>query len=800
MGRLLNKFVRFVIAKATKTGLEQELDGAAQSGRLAYDAIVPIARRAAAEGIVLLKNENVLPIQSTDKVSVFGRCAVNYQPVGYGSGGDVREPYVVNIIDGLKEVGVALNKELLECYDDWLARPKNTPDEGFWGHWPMHFPEMPLTQELVAKAAQSSDMALVVIGRAAGEDRENKLKPGSYYLTKLERQMLDLVTARFSRVAVVMNCGNVIDMAWTRDYGDKIGAIVYAWQGGMEGGNALADVLTGRVNPCGKLSDTIAVSYDALPSAQCFGNREYNNYAEDIYVGYRWFETFAPEKALYPFGFGLSYTNFATQSSGSVNGTQVEIKAIVKNTGALAGKEVVQIYVSCPQGTLGKPAKALAAFAKTKELRPGESQELILSFDLAELASYDEKKSCFVLEAGQYRIFAGSDVRCAQEILTHTLSTAIITQQLSEVMAVKPEHAFDRLVNRNGKPVYEQVPTATTDLKKIILDHLPKEVPFTGDVGLKLADVTSGKCTLEQFVAQLSPQELDDISHGEGKMNSALGVAGNAGALGGVTESLRARGIPPIIATDGPAGIRIKRTCALLPCGTMQACTFDLDLIKELYSAIAEEMKRHGSHLLLAPGMNIHRNPLCGRNFEYFSEDPLLSGKMGAAVVNGLQKAGVSASPKHFACNNQETNRNRNDSRVSERALREIYLKGFEIMVKKSAPHAVMTSYNKINGVWSHYNYELATTILRKEWGYNGLVITDWWMQKSASPEFPQLKNDAYRLRAQVDVLMPGGDGPFGSSKVGRALLDTYCKPGGITLGEMQSTAANVLRFALATM
>lgn len=798
MGRLLNRIAKFVIKRMEKNELEQDLNDTAAGGQLFSDSAIPLVRRAAAEGIVLLKNNEILPFKSTDRVSVFGRTAINYFAVGYGSGGDVQKPYVVNIVDGLMKNGVRVNQDLLETYTQWIAKPKNAPDEGFWGHWPMNFPEMPLDRETVRRAAGQSDVALVVIGRAAGEDRENKLKKGSYYLTDAECRMLDLVTAEFKRVAVMMNCGNIIDMAWTKAYHNKIGAIVYAWQGGMEGGNAVADVLTGRINPSGKLADTIAVSYEDYSSASNFGNRRFNNYAEDIYVGYRYFETFAPNKVLYPFGFGLSYTSFDLKAEGNIEGTQITVNAVVQNAGKIAGKEVVQVYLSMPQGVLGKPEKILAAFRKTKELQPGENEELTLSFDLGEFASYDDSgasghKSAYILEKGQYTVFIGSDIRTNHEALKHTIENTLVIRQLSEVMAVKPENAFERLVNHGGQPEYERVPTATIDLKNIILNSLPNEVPYTGDRGLKLDDVKSRKCTMDQFVAQLTPEELDDLCHGEGKMNSRLGTRGNAGAMGGVTESLRDKGIPPVITVDGPAGIRLRRTCMLLPCGTQLACTFDTDLVSEIYSAIAGEMKHHSVDILLAPGMNIHRNPLCGRNFEYFSEDPLLSGKMGAAVVNGLQLAGVSASPKHFAGNNQETDRNRNDSRISERALREIYLKTFEIMVKESKPHTIMTSYNKVNGVWSHYNYELVTRVLREEWGYTGIVITDWWMQKAFSREFPTLENDACRIRAQVDVLMPGGDGLRPNAKVGRKLLDTYGQPEGITLGEMQRTAANIL-------
>ncbi len=799
MRRLFNKVVRAIIKKTGVTGLEQDLNTRQDTGQIAVEPIVPLARQAAAEGIVLLKNEKqTLPIRKEDTVAVFGRMAINYFGVGYGSGGDVQRPYLVNLMEGLTNASVKINEKLADIYKEWTSIPKNQPDEGFWGHWPMSFPEMPLTEDIVKEAAKESDIAIVVIGRAAGEARDNILKKGSYYLTDLEIDMLNRVTKAFDKVAVVMDCGNIIDMSWVEDYKDRIGAIVYAWLGGMESGNALVDVLTAKVNPCGKLTDTIANSYKSIPSVSDFGNRRYNNYTEDIYVGYRYFETFAPEKVLYPFGFGLSYTTFDMLTSAEIIDTKINLNITVTNTGNNPGKEVVQAYLSQPQGLLGKPSKVLVGFAKTDELQPDESRNICIKFDLFDFASYDESgiiecKSSFVLEAGEYKVFVGNSVRNNKEVISKVLQEAIVTKQLSEVLAVKKDKVFKRLVNRKGQKAYEDVPTVTTDLKQRILDNLPKDIPYTGDKGIKFDAVISGRYSTRDFVAQLSPQELDDLSHGEGQMNSPLGIIGNAGAFGGVTESLREKGIPPIITADGPSGIRIRKTCSLLPCGTALASTFNKELIRELYSLLGEEVKYYGIDVLLAPGMNIHRNPLCGRNFEYFSEDPLLSGYIGAAFVKGLQSAGVSACPKHFACNNQERNRNSHDSRISERALREIYLKNFELMIKESNPDTIMVSYNKINGIWSHYSYELATSILRKEWNYKGLILTDWWMQSDSSPEFPDIINDAYRIRSQVDVLMPGADNKMPGKKIGRHLLDTYKKPEGITLGEMQRVAINVL-------
>ncbi len=352
--------------------------------------------------------------------------------------------------------------------------------------------------------------------------------------------------------------------------------------------------------------------------------------------------------------------------------------------------------------------------------------------------------------------------------------------------------------DKNGNRIRTSrtVRTRDYDLAKRITGSLPKAIEQTGDRGLKLSDVKSGKCTLEQFTAQLSNTELEAISRGDYVMNSPLGVKGNAGTFGGVTESLRKKGIPVLTTSDGPSGIRLRACCSLLPVGTLFACTFDTELVEEVYSAVGAEMKEKGSDILLAPGMNIHRNPLCGRNFEYYSEDPYLTGKIAAAAVKGIQSHGGSACPKHFACNNQEMRRNRNDSRLSERALREIYLKGFEICVREAEPKNIMTSYNMINSVYGHYNYELCTEILRGEWGYKGNVITDWWMKNERSPEFPKLRNQAYRVRAQVDVLMPGG-GRIGLHRPDGTLLESLGEDGGITLGELQRTAMNVLTLAM---
>ncbi len=770
-----------------------------EGGELLYGEVSKAAEEMAAEGIVLLKNENdALPLRKDDRVALFGRCAWNYFAVGYGSGGDVRRPYVVNAVDGLRRKNVSLDHDLCERYGAWTADKANTPvSDGIWGHWPMNLSEMKLPDDDVRKASLRNTVAIVVIGRAAGEDRENRLEKGSYYLTSDECDLLDKVTAYFSRTVVIIDAGNIIDMSWTVKYGSRISAILYAWQGGMESGSALADILTGDITPSGKLTATIASSYDRYPSSSSFGGLEYNNYTEDIYVGYRYFETFSKDDVLYPFGYGLSYTSFTVKSTAVREGETVTVTASLRNTGSRKGKEVVQVYLEKPQGKLGNPSRILTSYAKTKLLSPGEMEIMSLSFSLSQWASFSEEKSAFILEEGDYSVHVGNSVRNTEKVLTLHVERERTVKRVERVLSVKKGCEFRRIVNENGKAVMKMTESGESHLRERILSSLPEEIVRKDDEDYTFSDVRSGRCTLKEFTASLTMDQLEALTRGEGKMDSPLGVEGNAGAFGGVTEDLRKKGIPVVITADGPAGIRIKRTCSLLPCGTALASSFNDEGVGKLYTFIASEMKAYGVSMLLAPGMNIQRNPLCGRNFEYFSEDPYLSGSMASSVVNALQKSGVFCSPKHYAANNQETARTENDSRVSVRALREIYLKNFEIMIGKSHPKAIMTSYNRINGVWNHYSYDLVETVLRRELGFDGVVITDWWMHRASSPEFPSLTNDAYRVRSTVDVLMPGGDGFNESNTVGRTLLSTLGETDGITKGEIQSVAMRVLSFLL---
>ena len=410
MKRFFNRLVHFGMDWVTGNGLRQALQHQAPNGVLSVPEVAAAARAVAAEGIVLLQNDGeTLPLRPSDTVAVFGRCAVDYFTVGYGSGGDVVSPYRINLLDGLREQGVALFAPLEEAYRQWCA--DHRPDEGFWGHWPTHYPEMPLPDALLVQAARESTIALVVIGRAAGEDRDSYLEPGSYYLTPQERALLRRVSGAFSRVAVILDCGNVLDLGWAADF---TGALVLAWQGGMESGRALADVLTGRVNPSGRLSDTIARDYGDYPSAASFGHRTANAYQEDIYVGYRYFETFAPEKVLFPFGFGMSYTTFSMKGTGETAGGKIKLTVDVENQGEAAGKTIAQAYLVLPQGKLGNPRKVLCAFQKSKLLVPGERQRLHLTVFLFDFAPFDDTgatghRNCHVLEPGRYAVEVGEN-------------------------------------------------------------------------------------------------------------------------------------------------------------------------------------------------------------------------------------------------------------------------------------------------------------------------------------------------------------------------------------------------------
>lgn len=682
---------------------------------------IELSRRAAAEGIVLLKNENnILPLKNGTKVAIFGKAQIDYIKGGGGSG-DVHCEYVRNIYEGLKL------KEQLDIYDPLSLYYKNYMTETLKaGADPFRIDETDVPKDLLKSAKKFTDTAIITICRSSGEgwDRYNDGKDIYFNLSEKEKSMVKEVVANFNKVIVLLNTGAMIDTKWFAE-NNKIDGALMIWQGGMEGGLATADVLVGEVTPSGRLVDTCARTFNDYPSSEGFHESDdYAKYTEDIFVGYRFFETIPnmKERVVYPFGYGLSYTDFEISNVNAVDvNEEIVISVDVKNIGKYSGKEVIQVYYGAPTGLITKPAKELAAFGKTKTLKPGEKETLVLKFKISDMASYDDigtiQKSAYVMEKGEYKIYVGKNVREAEELeYKYVLEDNIICEKLTEYCA--PKRLGKRLTATG-----EYIPVEDRDYKEKTIPCTYKcetKIPKDEDKKM-LIDVFKGEISLDDFIAQLTDQEMLGLLVGQ----KNTGVADTDGM-----GNLEKYGIPTPMTADGPAGVRINpgtgvRTTAF-PIATMLACTWNTDILYEIGKAGALETKENNLSMWLTPALNIHRSPLCGRNFEYYSEDPFVSGKMAAAMTRGIQSENIVATPKHFACNNKETNRKESDSILSERALREIYIKGFEICVKEAEPKLIMTAYNLINGVRASESVELLTGILRNEWGYKGLITTDW--------------------------------------------------------------------------
>ena len=726
---------------------------------------ITLSKDAAKEGMVLLKNEqHVLPLQTGAKVALFGKATFDYVKGGGGSG-DVTVAYTRNLYEGIKALKgkISVYEELADFYRE------NVKEQYKAGRVPGMTIEPQVPQELLQKAKAYTDTAVISICRFSGEgwdrksivETENKniwaseeemarrsaeiFEDGDFYLTHAEQEMVNTVKQNFARVIVVMNVGGMVDTSWFHDDA-QIQSVLMAWQGGMEGGLATAELLAGEGNPSGKLSDTFARELNDYPSTYNFHESEkYVEYTDDIYVGYRYFETIpgAKEKVNYPFGFGLSYTQFTLgESQISIEGDQIRCMVSVTNTGAMAGKEVVQAYYGAPQGRLGKAARVLCAFAKTRLLQPGETQLMTLCWKIADMASYDDCgkvcKSAYVLEQGEYKFYIGTSVRDAVENATvYTAAKDIVTQQLTSRLA--PTSLTKRMLadgTYEELETTEPVDTDANELEKMTTEEMEAFAPKTegrarwrlwGDKTPDkqhhfLIEAAEGKITLEEFMAQLSDEQLAELLGGQPN----TGVANTFG-FGNLPDY----GVPNIMTADGPAGLRISPECGVCttawPCSTLIACTWNPEVAQQVGAAGGAEVKENNIAVWLTPAVNIHRSPLCGRNFEYYSEDPYLTGKMASAMVKGIQSNHVGATVKHFALNNKETNRKNSDSRASERAIREIYLKAFEIIVKEANPWAIMSSYNIVNGRRTSENHELLTDVLRGEWGFEGAVTTDWW-------------------------------------------------------------------------
>lgn len=770
------------------------------------------SREAATEGIVLLKNEdNVLPFDENDSISVFGRPMIDYYRSGTGSGGAVNVEYSTNILDGFSNSNLTINKDIVNDYKEWLKDNPFDNGGGGWAAEPWFQKDMDISVEYARKQASKTNKAVYIIGRTAGEDKDNFASEGSYLLTKEEKSNLRNITEAFENVCVVLNVSNIIDLKWINDeqYKGHIKSVLIVWQGGMEGGNAIVDVISGKVTPSGKLPDTVAGSIDDYPSTANFGNEFVNLYKEDIYVGYRYFETFYPEKVIYEFGFGLSYTSFQIETVDvTANNEKILAKVKVTNVGEeYAGKEVVQVYFEAPQGQLGKPARQLIAYQKTEKLAPGQSQVLNIEWLVNYMASYDDSnatghKSCYVLEAGEYNIYIGNSVKKTDKVFTYVLDELKVVEQLSECMCPdNDELTIMKPGVRKEDGTYEityvpsQKPTA--DLAKRIEDNLPTTMDITGDVGITLQDVSKGKNTIEEFVAQLTVTELAQIVRGEGMSNPRV-TQGTASAFGGLSDSLFNYGIPAACCADGPSGLRMNDKATQLPIGTALSASWNPELVRELYTMEGQELYRNNVDTLLGPGVNIHRNPLNGRNFEYYSEDPYLSGTMAVASTGGIMDGGAWGTIKHFALNGQESHRFKIDAVCSERAIREIYLKTFEMPVKEKTVKSLMTSYNPINGHWAASNYDLCTTILRGEWGYDGLVMTDWWASMNDVVEggVESRKDTRDMVRSQNDVYMVvNNNGSEVNSN--KDNTEEAVDNGSLTIAELQRAAINICNFII---
>ena len=720
-----------------------------------------LSRQAAQEGMVLLKNQGgVLPLASGSRVALFGKGSFDYVKGGGGSG-DVTVAYVHNIYDGLKQENVPVYEPLSAYYRDYVAQryaAKDVPGM-------MVEPELP--EELLSAAKAETDVAVIVISRFSGEgwDRSDvvyseedspwedegslprtagRIFPrGDFYLSDAEQKLVEQVCAAFDKVAVILNVGGVVDASWFCG-DDRISSVLLAYQGGMEGGAAVAALLTGKANPSGKLPDTFARDLNDYPSTEHFHDSpHYVDYTEDIYVGYRYFETLPgmAEKVIYPFGFGLSYTTFSleTVNAGAKDG-RICVEVKVTNTGKYAGKEVVQLYYSAPWGQLQKPARTLAAFRKTSLLAPGEGETVELSFAVADMASFDDlgkiAPSSFVLEKGSYTLYMGTSVRDAAKLdYAYEQAETVTVRSVSDSLA--PSQLSKRLLADGS---YEDLPAAEpVDPNVNLLTPIPGSQAEAAAPAMRgwgryplhkpykegvqpLSAVAEGKLSLDGFISQMDDEELIHLLGGQ--PNTSVS---NTFGMGNLPEY----GVPDITTADGPAGLRIGPDVGVCttawPCATLLAASWDENVVYEVGKAAAEEVKENNIAAWLAPAVNIHRSPLCGRNFEYYSEDPLLTGKLAGSMVRGIQSQHIAATVKHFACNNKEINRKNSDSRVSQRAMRELYLRAFEIIVHEAEPWAIMSSYNIINGRRASESRELLTDILRGDWGYTGMVMSDWW-------------------------------------------------------------------------
>ena len=790
-----------------------------------------IMRKSGAECTVLLKSDGTFPIDVPCSLALYGSGARHTIKGGTGSG-EVNSRYFVTAEEGFEAAGFRiLTKSWMDSYTEIYKQSKKRFIKklkraalrrgtlAILSDMGAVMPEPEYSLPLDAEA----DAAIYVLSRISGEGSDRKPVAGDILLTETEKRDILALEKKYSKFMLILNVGGVVDLSPVME----VRNILYLSQLGVETGNILADIVLGKNTPSGKLTTTWS-SWNDYQSIGDFGDHFDTNYKEGIYVGYRYFDSVG-KTPLFPFGYGLSYTSFSiAEGETLLDKGKVSVKASVKNTGKACGKEVVQLYVSDPQGKLDKPYQALAAFAKTKELIPGEEDILTLSFDMKDLASYDAGRAAWILEAGDYVLRLGNSSRSTQPVAVVRLNEEVVVRKVKNCL---------------GKPTFEDWKPET----------LPQE-KFHSDLPMLELDASEFKTEtvdynlthdIDPLMKTLSDEELCLMNIGSFKDKGSKSVVGEAAqsVVGGAGETTRAfidRGIPAIVMADGPAGVRICRqytrdadgahpvgqtmpesimelmpapaaffmklfekkasaegeiyeqNCTAIPIGTALAQSWNIDFAEKCGDIVGDEMERFGVHLWLAPALNIHRDIRCGRNYEYFSEDPLISGHFSAAITCGVQKhPGRGTTIKHFAANNQETNRYGSNSIVSERAMREIYLKGFEIAVRDSQPHALMTSYNLINGIHTSERRDLAEDILRAEFGFKGIVMTDWIIGALNFGKKKYPAPDAARIAAAGnDLVMPGGPADH------KAMLKGL-KEGRLTRAQLLANATRVYRMAL---
>ena len=755
-----------------------------------------LAFKAAKEGIVLLRNEgDCLPLTGK-RIALYGAGVTNASKGGTGSG-EVNNRDNITIYQGFKNRGFTITTERwIADYKDALKQArqefksklhqamkgKSRFDENacYWAIDPIKesFPSgRKITEEDFKES--SCDAAIYVITRQAGEGKDRYNEKGDYLLSDTEVHNIAFIANHYAKSILVINAGAAVDLSPLN--GLPLKTVVFMGQAGEEGGNALAALLSGEANFSGKLTATWYESLTNHPLAQTYsylaGQTDYEEYVEGIYVGYRYADAF-DVKPLYPFGYGLSYTTFGLKSTMTVEGTTIKIETTVVNTGKVAGEEIVQAYLSFPKAEITRERKALVAFARTKEIKPGESDTIALSFDLADWGYYDEKKAAYFLDKGTYVVLVGDSSVHLTPVGAVSIDARVMTEKTVNVCPLKND--FEEIKAPDFEPY-------RFDGEPIVIDTKAFKTQ-THEYGHKV--------DVPELIKLMSDDELAHFLNGFEAYNDeeaphvAPGCAGKTAPYPSVKYN-----IPVLAMADGPAGLRLvpvyhtdgeSRAAGILhseklalgskffafkrlfqgislkpkmyayatafPVGIVLAQTFDTELLEEIGRAVSKEMDEYAIDIWLAPGMNIMRYPLCGRNFEYFSEDPLLSGKMASAISRGVAESGNhTVTLKHYCCNNQEDNRLKSDSRVHERALREIYLKGFKIAVKEGKSAALMTSYNLVNGVYTNSSFGLIATLLRDEWGFDGLVMSDWGSVATGQAV-------AYEaIKAGNDIIMPGG-------------------------------------------